>query len=131
MKKLFLIPILLILLPFLTQAQHEFYNNGDSVFVQPGATLYVDGQLENYQNSAAFINNWVIELRGDFTNGSGADAPKFYTTVAYGTTGVESAVKFIGDKDGEEVTQNIIAGAASKMSGAVNDKSFYNLIIDY
>ena len=65
MKQLFLSALCAI--PALGIGQTLFYNDGGMVKVQTGATLYIEG---NMQNTAAgtIDNDGIIEIKGDLIN---------------------------------------------------------------
>lgn len=117
MKKLLL---LLSVLPLISFAQNEFYNDGAEIYIQPGALIHVQGSVvnDNAATTSRIFNNGILEISqsGNLTNVV-AGGNEFRTYSGY--TGGERAVKFVGNG-----TQTI--------SGNFNSANarIYNLIID-
>ncbi len=77
--KLALLLFLVVTLQY-THAQNEFYNNGSGVTVQPGALVFIQGEVINTNagpNIGLITNSGLISLSGNWTNNStsGALAP--------------------------------------------------------
>ena len=70
--------LLIGLINFITlKSQNEFYNDGSAITLQPGALVYVQGEVVNTDNGAnvGFINNsGTVTLSGDWTNNSSSSA---------------------------------------------------------
>lgn len=64
MRNCFL-PILAVLFTLVCNGQ--LYNNGSSIKIQPGAYLFVGGDVVN-TNSGTIINDGKLEVQGNFTN---------------------------------------------------------------
>src|SRR6476661_10819346 len=63
MKKIFLIIVYNF---FVICGYPQLVNNGSTIYIQPGTTLFTAGELAN--NSGTFTNNGIVEVQGSFTN---------------------------------------------------------------
>ncbi|MBJ6110803.1 T9SS type A sorting domain-containing protein [Hymenobacter sp. BT523] len=65
-----LLPLAALLLASASGVAQTLTNNGATLTVQPGATLYVSGSLLN--QAGALANDGTVQLTGDFTNAAPA-----------------------------------------------------------
>jgi hypothetical protein len=103
---------------FLNAQEDALINRGETIYVQQGALIEVQGNLINdstAEGSGIINNDGTIELTGNFENREGA---KFRTY--NNDASKERVVKFIGSG------KQTIAGDISR----TNEASFYNLVID-
>ena len=108
----------------------QFFNNGATVTIQPGATLKVETSFTN-DNSGTFTNNGVLEVTGNFTN------------LATFTSGASSEVKFSGNANStvtpgtaqfQNVTMaktaaNVVLAGNATVNGVLNFSTANNKIV--
>ncbi|MBK7525167.1 MAG: hypothetical protein IPI53_13745 [Saprospiraceae bacterium] len=108
----------------------QFFNNGATVTIQPGATLKVETSFTN-DNSGTFTNNGVLEVTGNFTNS------------ATFTSGASSEVKFSGNANStvtpgtaqfQNVTMaktaaNVVLAGNATVNGVLNFSTANNKIV--
>lgn len=83
-------------------AQSEFYNDGSLVHLEPGALVYVEGEVFNAAGTIA--NEGVIELLGDWTNNASYIADVSGNVIFSGTTAADISGNMIGLNDFYQLT---------------------------
>ncbi len=111
MKMKLLILSVLSMISVSSWSQVLLYNDGATVTVQSGATLYVEGSITNTVTAGSTItNNGTIELKGDLLNQGTM------------TSAVGSILKFSGDQ-----ISNVTSGSAQFQNVVIQKGTTFNV----
>ena len=112
--------ILLMALPLFAFAQLK--NDGANIVVQAGATLFVEGNIENI-NAGTITNNGTIEVQGDLDNGATitSDAASLLVFSGSSTSNVTSGGAVFANVDiNKDAGQNVVLQDAFGVSGVLD-----------
>src|SRR4030095_4873953 len=122
MKTLITLLVSILLFVFDANAQHdnEWYNNGDTVYIQPGTLLCIQGDM--YNNGTArqawLINNGFIEVQGNLYSNS------LFQQRGVGTLRMHNRQVNLNER---QFIQGSYAVRGGQSKIGVDDGSFFNL----
>jgi type IX secretion system substrate protein len=115
-----IVSILLFMCEANAQHDNEWYNNGDSVYIQPGSLLCIQGDMYNngFARPAWLINNGFIEVQGNLYSNT------LFQQRGVGTLRMNNRQVNLNER---QFIQGSYAVRGGQAKIGVDDGSFYNL----